>query len=204
MKGRRLPRDAPRDSLRQQLAIGGTLREPAFGRIGQETAFDQNGGDTGASQHVKAAPADAAILGRRSGHDVAMNAGGETSAVAAIIISLHAVGARAARGIEVNGDEGRAAVGIGDGHARPEGDEDITIARHDHPVTLGLKNAPQALGDVERQAFLADALIRNAAAIVPAMAGIDHNRALSGSKWSKRHEPGDGRGGNKPMKIHFR
>ncbi len=45
--------------------------------------------------------------------------------------------------------------------------------------------------------FLADALVGNSTAVVAAVARVDHNGALAGSKGGQGHETGDGRGRNK-------
>ena len=104
-----------------------------------------------------------------------MNAGGQRSAVAAVIISLDAVGPDPRRAVEMDGNETRAAVRVRDRDPRGQGNEDVAVPGHDHPVAVGLENALQALRDIEGLIFLADALARNAATIEPAMAGVDHD-----------------------------
>src|SRR3954471_18702380 len=98
-----------------------------------------------------------------------MNAGRQRCAVAAVIIRLDSVRAATARGVEVDGDERRAALRICDRDALPERNEDVAVACHHHAVAAFLEHVPQPLGDVERQLLLTDALARHSTTIEAAV-----------------------------------
>src|SRR4051794_15540849 len=79
-----------RDRLRESLPIAGGLHVAGFKRARQETAFHQDRRDGGAAEDEIAPSANPAIFGGRGGDHVAMNVGGETSAVAPVIVGLNA------------------------------------------------------------------------------------------------------------------
>ena len=106
-----------------------------------------------------------------------MNAGGERCTVATIVVGLDAIGGYARGAIEMDRDEDGIAVRVRDRHPRSQGNEDVVLPRHDHPVTVSLENALQALRHIEGLVFFADALSRHATAIIAAVAGVDHDGA---------------------------
>ena len=104
--------------------------------------------------------------------------GGEPLLVGLISGDVNGIALRAAlkgSGVEMDTDKDCVAVAIG--YARPltERDEDIAVARHDHPVTGLAQSCCEPLGDVERDDFFRHALSGNSAAIEAAVAGIDHH-----------------------------
>ena len=106
-----------------------------------------------------------------------MDALGQTGAVASVIISLDAIRAGARRAIEMDRDEGGAAIGVCDSDSRPQRNENIAVASHDHTIPVGLQNPLEPLGHIQRLVFLADPLPGNPAAIKSAVTGIDNNGA---------------------------
>src|SRR5205807_8996861 len=111
---RRLSLDAARDLFRQFLPVIAGLRETAFGRVGQKSALDQDRRNGGAPQDIKTATPDPTIFGGRARKHIAMDALGQTSAVASVIISLDAIRAGARGAIEMHRDEGGAAIRVCD------------------------------------------------------------------------------------------
>src|SRR2546423_6744733 len=78
----RLPLNSSRDLLRELLPVVGIQRQTALGRISQESAFDEDRRNRGATHDIKAAAPDPAVLGRRAGNNIAMDALGESRAIA--------------------------------------------------------------------------------------------------------------------------
>jgi len=115
-----------------------------------------------------------------------MNALRETRAVAPVIISLDAVRTGARGTIEMNRDEGRAGMGVGDRHPGRQRNENVGVARHNHTVSAGLKQPPQTKPDIEALVFLTDPLARDATAVVSAVAGVDDDRARLGEGGSSQ------------------
>ena len=76
-------------------------------------------------------------------------------------------------------NEDRAALGIRGIAASAQAHEVIPVPRHHHRVARVAQRRPQPQRDVQRVRLLRDALPRAAAAIMPAVAGIDHDRGQS-------------------------
>ena len=131
-----------------------------------------------------------------------MNAGREARAITSIIVSLDSVRTDARRAIEMDGNETCTAVRVGDGAPGPQGNENVGIPGHDHAIPLSLQDSLQALGDIQGLIFLTDPLAGHAAAIEPAMAGVDYDGAgLAKGGSSQSCQTGKGRE-DQSGKIH--
>ena len=188
----------------QLLPVALGLRESAFCRVSQKTALDEHRWNCRPAQNEESAAPNSPVFRRRAGNDVPVNARRQARAIAPVIVGFDAVGASARRTIEMNGDESRVAIRVSDRHPRSQRNENILIASHDHSVTVGLQDAPQAERDVEGLVFLGNALTGNTSAIVAPVTGINYNRRtrLTADERGAHHETRDGRDGNKPVKIH--
>src|SRR5438477_795466 len=112
--------------FREFLSIRFALCVIRFGRVSQEAAFHQHRRNGCFSQDVKAAASDAAIrAGCATGH-VIMNRGSERQTLRTIKVSFDTARAPPTRGIEVDTNEDRVPIGIGDRNARPQWHEDVT------------------------------------------------------------------------------
>ena len=108
---------AVRDALGEPIAIAALQGEPRLNWIGEETAFDEDRGDLRAAENEVTAAANPAVVGLGSGDYLPMDVCREVRAVVVIIIRLDAVGFGPRRGIEMDADENRIGMGIGDGDA---------------------------------------------------------------------------------------
>ena len=161
--------------FREFLSIRCALCVIRFGRVSQEAAFHQHRRNGRFSQDVKAAASDAAIrAGCATGH-VIMNRGSERQTLRTVKVSFDAARAPATRGIEVDTNEDRVPIGIGDRDARPQGHEDIAVSGHHDSIPIGSEHGFEPLGDVQSHGFFCDALTGNSAAIESAMASVDHH-----------------------------
>src|SRR4051812_23952523 len=104
-----------------------------------------------------------------------MNACGERGGIAAVVVGLNSIRAGARRGVKVDRNEGAATLSIRDRDPLAERDEVVAAARHDYAIAVLAQDRSETLRDVEREIFFANLLIRNAAAIKAAVAGVDHN-----------------------------
>ena len=75
----------------------------------------------------------------------------------------------------MNRYENCVAIRVRDCGPRPQGDKDIAVAGHDHPIAIRSEHLFKALRDVERHLLFRDPLPRNTAAIVTPVASIDHD-----------------------------
>ena len=166
---------AARDRFGELLAIRNALGVLGLRRIGQKTAFHQHGRNRCPPQNVKSAPTHTAIRSRRNPVHVIMDRGRERQTLRAIEVGFNSVRAPARCGIEMDANENRIAVLVGNGHAGSERKENITVAGHDDAIAVRLKDGTEPLRDVEIHRFLHHALPGNAAAIESAVTGVDDN-----------------------------
>src|SRR5579864_1676580 len=106
----------------------------------------------------------------------------ESQTLRAIEISLDTARAPPRRGIEVNTDENRIPIGIADGDAGDQWDENIAVSRHHNAIARSLKNCFQSLANIEIHHALGGAPTGDSAAIVSAMTRSDNYG--SGLPWS--------------------
>jgi len=132
--------DSMRNFQSEFLPICGILRVLGFIRIGQEPAFHQDGGNSRVSQNEKAAASDTAISRRRAARDIIMNRRCEGQTLRAVKVGFDAARATPRRGIEVDADENRVAVGVSDGDASTQRNEDVLVSRHHDAVAVLLEH----------------------------------------------------------------
>src|ERR1043166_3663385 len=158
------------------LAISRILRVLRLGWIGEKAALDQDGGDPRVSQNIKPAPTHPAIRRWRAPGHVIMNGGREPQPLGAVKVGLDSARASPWGGIEVNANENRVTILVGNCNARSERDENVAVSRHHYMIAGGLKDRFQTLRDLEVHCLLVHTLTSDAATIKSAMASVDHNR----------------------------
>lgn len=180
--------DSAGDGFGELLAVdwragdaGGALR------IAEKTRFDEDRRDAGVADDEKTALANVAILQATDGQEAAMNGLGETGALRAVVIGLHAVRGGPGCAVEMDADEDGVALSVGDVAALPETHEVVAVTGEDDVVAVGAQDGREAEADIEGVGFFRHDLAGRAAAVVAAMTGIDDDRR-DGASWNDREE----------------
>jgi hypothetical protein len=88
----------------------------------------------------------------------------------------------------MNAHEDRAPAAVGNRAPRAERDENIAAPRHHRAIPGGAKFGIEPLGHVQGHAFFRQSLARHAAAVMSAVAGVDHDQRSRQSTGSEKTE----------------
>lgn len=174
--------DAIGDSIGEALAIIALQDQSRFLAVGEEPTLHQHSRNRGPTQDVVAASPDPAIVSRGASHDLPVNVGCQSGAIATIVIGLDPIRAFARRRIEMDANEDRVPVAVGDSDTLAQADKHIAIACHDDAITRSSQIPGEPLGDIEGHDLFRNALPWNAAAVEPAMPGVDDHGRKSTSR----------------------
>jgi hypothetical protein len=168
----------------------------------EKSAFDEDGGDFGFANDVKAGAFDPAVgqgtVAEQRGVDgrgeedifrIAFVAGEFANGVDSEVFLAHRRNAAGSEGksfdagasgsfafVEVDADEDGVLLFVGEGGAFFEGDEVVAFAREEDAVAAGFEESFGADGDI-KSIFLFGAESADSARIVPAMAGVENHSA---------------------------
>ncbi len=104
-----------------------------------------------------------------------MNGGRERQTLRTVKVSLDAARAAARCRVEVNANEDRVPIRVGDRDASPQGHENVAVSGHHDSIPVGNKDRFEPLRYIQIHGFFLNKLARNSAAIESAMAGVDHD-----------------------------
>src|SRR4029453_16683628 len=104
-----------------------------------------------------------------------MNSRRERKALPTVKISFDPAGAAALRRVEMNGNENRVGIRVGDRNACSEWHEHVPAAGHSYALPTSCQPLLQPLRDVQGHLLFCNPLAWNSAAIIAAMTRINHN-----------------------------
>ena len=145
--------DSGGDLFCDLLPIGGGKSQLSFGWIGQKAAFDENGWQPAIAKHIIFGRADPTVFGANAINDLPLYARGEHCTAIVFGISLNAVRATARRGVIMDANEDRVALGVGDRGPHWQRNKNICRARHYRAQPGSLQKLLQTQCRIKRHHF---------------------------------------------------
>src|ERR1044071_6211653 len=104
-----------------------------------------------------------------------MNSRCQREALPTVKIRFDSAGATALGRVEMDGNENRVGIRVGDSNARSQWHEHITIAGHYYAIPASCQHLLQPLRDIQGHLFFCDPLAWYTAAVIATMTRINHN-----------------------------